>query len=882
MIKRFAHRLFQWFCHPDYYAEIQGDLEELYQRNVKSNMHFAQWRYLFQVLGLFRPSLIRTFPHITLIHPAMFRHYFNISSRILLRHKFYSLINILGLAVGMGVCLLIYQYIHFELSFDKFHANAQNIYRLTQTSIRNGEALETGVFTTYALGPTAKEDIPEVEDFVRVHPQEEGPVMINPKTNQGFQEDNLWYVEQNFLQMFDFPLKYGNPELALDDKQSMVITEQMAIKYFGDINPVGKELRMSLGVRSGHFIVTGVLKNLPANSHLQFDFLIPIAFILEKHRDSEGWEKSDFVTYIKLNDAAKVDHVSKKFDQLIDNHARGNTEALSSKWKIGFQQLTDIHLKSDYPKDLVKNNGNIQHVQFFAIIAVFILLMAWANYTNLSTARAMQRAKEVGVRKSIGALKKQLISQFIIESALINAVAALLSIGIAYFTLPLLNNIIGKELAFNVIQSPEFWKTFVMIILFGSLFSGLYPAFILSSFKPVSVLKSASVTSKRGFSLRRSLIVFQFMISVLLISGTYLVYQQVTFMKNKDLGIDMEKILVVNGARVVLESLKSEGVTLGSKYQAFKNKVVAHQAVSGVAFTSSVPGKGYYNTEGFWKVGDPRDTYQEGSAIIADIDFANTYDLEFLAKDLLIKEFNPDEKAIINEEAVKAYGLGSPEEALHEKLTNGGDTVEVLGVVKNFHWTSLKDAQPPVLFVLNNQYGAYFSIKINLSDIPETIAHIESSYKSVFPDDPFVYYFLNDAFNQQYQADLQFGNLFSVFSLLAIFIACIGLFALVSYSATLRVKEMGIRKVLGAGVGHLMILLSREYLVLLGIAITLAVPAIIFGGRSWLENYAFKVGMGVDVFLIPGLILLVISFLTVSYRTYVTARINPAESLRSE
>jgi putative ABC transport system permease protein len=353
-------------------------------------------------------------------------------------------------------------------------------------------------------------------------------------------------------------------------------------------------------------------------------------------------------------------------------------------------------------------------------------------------------------------------------------------------------------------------------------------------------------------------------------------------MKNQNLGIDMEKILVVNGARVFLETLDKEGVTEETKQQTFRNKVTAHHSISSVSLTSSIPSKGYFYTESFRRAGAPENTDQAASYVLVDTVFAETYGLEFLAKAASFNESAAYEQAIVNEETVKVFGLGSAEEALHEYLVNNwGDSVEIVGVVKNIHWSSLKEAYTPIMFIFSN-YGGYFSIRMNLSDIQESIKHIESAYHAVFPNDPFVYSFLDDNFNRQYQSDLQFRNLFSAFSILAIFIACLGLFALVSFSATLRVKEIGIRKVFGASVGNLMMLLSREYIILLCIAIALAVPAIIIGGRAWLDNYAYKVRMGVDLFLIPGLILVIISFLTVSYRTYASARANPAESLRAE
>ncbi len=367
--------------------------------------------------------------------------------------------------------------------------------------------------------------------------------------------------------------------------------------------------------------------------------------------------------------------------------------------------------------------------------------------------------------------------------------------------------------------------------------------------------------------------------SVLLISGTYLVYQQITFMKNQDLGFDMEKIMVVNGPRVILETQRP---ALESLFQTFKTEVLYHHAISAISGTSHIPGKGYMGSTRIRKLGEPETAIKDGYVIFIDNYFINTYDLEFIAKGRLPNEISNYEWLIINEEAIKTFGLGSPEEALSEQLLVFGDTLNILGVVKNMHWSSLKDANLPVLFTLDNYYGAYFYIKMNMHNIQESIAHIKSAYHTVYPDDPFHYFFLDDEFNQQYQSDLQFRNLFTAFSILAIFIACLGLFALVSYSATLRIKEIGIRKVFGAGVGHLMVLLSWEYMILLFIAITLPVPAIFVGGNAWLENYAYKVGIGFNLFLIPGLILIVISLLTVSYRTYASASANPVESLRRE
>jgi len=815
----------------------------------------------------------------------MLYHYLKIAYRNLSRNPIFTLINILGLAVGMGVCLLIYQYVHFETSYDQFHSNAQNTYRLTKTTFRNGENLGEGVFTTFGLGPQGKETVPEIRDFVRVHDLEIDLVVSNPARNEPHLEENLWFVDSTFLSLFDLPLKYGDQESAFQEKYSIVITEEIAIKYFEDSNPIGQAIKVSGGVLSGDFKVTGVLNSLPANSHLQFDFLLPLPHILEnygQYKSDEGWDWDNFVTYVTLNEGADLREVGRKLDELIAANVPENLAESNEKWRVGFQPLADIHLKSDYPRELARNNGDNQNIYFFSIIAVFILLMAWVNYINLTTAQSLTRAKEVGIRKSIGAMKKQLISQFMMESALINFLAGILSIVIAILLLPVLNQIIGKEIEFAIAGNLGFWVSFLGIIILGSLLSSLYPAIILSSFRPAGIFKAVNFNQSGNFNLKKTLIVFQFIISSLLISGTYLVYQQITFMKDKDLGIDMEEILVVSGPRVILESLREKGETLGPSYGALKNLLTSHHTISSMTATSTVPSKGYEYRADAHRSDRAEDSKQAANLVLADSDFTQTFGFEFLAKSEIPETVSSWTYTFINEAALEAFAFSSPKEALGAELEFLSYQVKILGVVKDVHWSSLKETSPPTLFILEEEYGAYFSIQMNLDNIPATLAHIENSYKTVFPDDPFEYFFLDDSFNRQYQSDIQFQNLFLAFSALAVFIACLGLFALVSFSANLKVKEIGVRKVLGASMGNLMLLLSREYLVLLGIAVVLAIPMVVFGANSWLENYAYRIDIGLEMVLIPALILFIIALLTVSYRTFVASKANPTDSLRSE
>ncbi|MDN5211340.1 ABC transporter permease [Fulvivirgaceae bacterium BMA12] len=871
--------------------EFFGDLEEIYKDRIAvKGKFYAKCMYwvdtLHLMIGFTSFNLFKTQNN----HTVMYKHYLLISGRNLLRNKVYSFINILGLAVGMGVCLTISQYVYFEWSFDRFHDNFQNTYRIVTNEIQ-GDEDHVYATSTFAIGPSAKETIPEIKQFVRivmVGATVAGPDSIRPLNKEFL---HMLFVDNTFLQVFDFPLKLGNKESVFDEKFNIVITEKTAHKYFGADDPIGKTLTVGgKWTTERNYTVSGVLEDLPINSHLQFEFLMPMesrpGAAIGSYTNSDAWEWDNIVTYVTIDEAADLEAVSKKLDRfIIQNRGKRNTHHHVVE-KAVLQPIMDIHLKSgsllhDY---LVTSKGNIQNVRIFSVIALFILLIAWVNYINLSTARSMHRAKEVGIRKSIGAFRKQLIIQFMTEAVLINLTAALLAISIAFSALPILSGIVGRELSLSFLQMPVFWVSFSSVILLGSLLSGLYPAFVLSAFKPVNMLGSGKVVRSGSINLRRGLIVFQFLISLLLIAGTYLVYKQVTFMKNKELGIDMEKILVLKGPRVNLDE-----ANLKSIMQAFKTKAAGYHSISDVTSSATVPGgRAVYGYNSFRKLGEPATQNQDGNLIWGGLNFPEVYDFEFLAGSSFTPEMsNGDGVVIINEEAVRVFGLGSPENAIQETLVRikGNDVLRryrVIGVVKNFHWHSLKDGHIPYIFSFSPGVKHFISFKMNLSNIPESLAHIEKTYKSFFPGNPFDYFFLDDAFNKQYQADVQFGNLFLAFTTLAIFIACIGLFALVSYSATLRIKEIGIRKVLGAGIANLMILLSKEYLVLLSIATVLAFPAILYWGGSWLENYAFRIDIGFDLFVIPASVLALASIITVSYRTYATAKANPVDSLRKE
>lgn len=814
----------------------------------------------------------------------MLHHYIKVAFRNLSRNKVFSIINILGLSVGMSVCLLIYQYIHFELSFDRFHENAENIYRLTREDRRGGEIIDRGVSVTKLLGPVSLESMPEIKKMVRVHDSFEDLVFTTVDKSKVFQEARYWYVDSNFLDVFDYPVKYGDMETALSEPHHMIITAEVAERYFGDQNPVGNEIVVHGGRLSGTFSISAVLEQLPANSHFQFDFLMSMDFLTthwRMYRDGDGWDWYNFATYVVLEESSNLPDVETKFDDLIVKHIGDALAPNDESVNIHLQSLTDIHLKSDFPDELTNNTGNERQIYFYLVIAVFILIIAWVNYINLFTAQSLRRTKEIGVRKSIGAFKRQLVWQFMIESLMHNVIGAAFAIFFAYLCLPMLNDLIGYHLELSLLTSTWFWFGYVLIILLGAMLAGYYPAFVVSGRKSINMLGSKKSTASGSTNFRRGLIAFQFLISVLLISGTYLVHRQTNFMMAQELGVNMEQILVVNGPRVILDKKQEDQLSF---FKTFHNNMIAHHSIVDVSGSSHTPSQKFSWVGELRKLGTPRESYTKGYVVFTDAHFAATYDLEFVSG----TGYSPDmtsyeDGLIINESAVEAFGLGSPNQALQEKLiVSIGDTLPVLAVVKDFHWQSLRDNHYPMVFALHQFDNAVFSVKLNTSDFSESIAHIQSVYYQSFPNDPFIYYFLDEAFNRQYQADLQFGSLFAAFSGLAIFIACLGLFALVSFSATLRVKEIGIRKVLGAGMAHLMGLLSKEYLLLLLLANALALPAVWYWGSDWLDNYAFKIDMGIDMFLFPFLILLVISILTVSYQTFAAANANPVDSLRSE
>jgi putative ABC transport system permease protein len=806
----------------------------------------------------------------------MLKNFFVLAIRNLLKRKLFSFINIFGLAMGICACLVILNYIEFETSYDDFNIHSASIYRLNRTSSQNGEKNSPIVVTTYGLGPALATDLPEVKRYIRTH-GESAVVIHQPEAGEAkaFHEDKIQVVDSTFFHAFTFKAIAGNLKSALDDPNSIVLTASAAQKYFGDADPIGKTMTVSGGRMNGEYAVSAIMEDVPENSHFVFDMLLPMhnIFLSGQYRKDDGWGTNNFVTYVQLHDEANRETAEQKLPDFCERRLNPKWKHVNIRMELTLQPLRDIHLHPGLRVDVETVSRSTLY--FFGVIGAFILFIAWVNYINLSTARAMERAREVGIKKTIGAIRSELIIQFLMESVLINFIAIVLAVGLAIALLPLLGGIIGKKLSFDF-NDLRLW--FILIILFfaGALASGIYPAFVLSSFRITRALKGQG-REDRGFSLRKALVVFQFAASLLLIAGTFVVYRQINFMQQQDKGLQMDQMLVVSGPGTLKWKEAQQRLAV------FKEEARKIPGVEAVATSGAIPGGGHNWGSDVRRSGAAVTDFKLGRIVWIDPDFIPTYDIPLLAG----RNFDPHIKsdmqsAIINEASLDAYGLGTPEQALNEQLIlDGGDTVAIVGVLKNYNWSSLKSEHTPFLFLADAIVPGRVSIHLS-GAIHSSIEAIGKLYTEMIPGEPYEYYFLDDFFNAQYKSDQQFGKIFGLFAILAVVISCLGLWGLASFTTSQKLKEISVRKVLGATTGSIVYLLSRQFLMLVLIAGILAIPLAWYGINSWLHGFAFRIGIGWDLFVIPIVILAAIALLTVSFQVIKGAAVNPAKILRSE
>jgi len=816
----------------------------------------------------------------------MIKNHIKIAVRNLFRHKAFSFINISGLVIGMAAFLLIIHYVVFELSYDRFNKNADNIYRIRNDRIYT-DIHDKSAGCPPALGPTLKREFPEIIETARIYNTSwmntivtYNPVNMrdkNSKANEpqeqiSFNQDKVFYAEDSFLKMFSFPLLRASTADMLSEPNSAVITASTAKKYFGSDDPIDKTIKVSNNYGTNSYKITGLLDDIPANSHIKFSVLLSFK-TLEKHHNKVNniWGWNAFNTFILLDQQADFKGLESKFSSLVKKY---NVSGKDYQRLFLLQPLKDIHLHSNLRHE-PEMNGNLITVYFLSIIAIFILLIAWINYINLTTAKSVSRAKEIGVRKVLGSRRIELIKQFLLEAFLLNLISLCITIALVEILLPYFIQFIGKPVILSFSNKIGFWIG--LSIVLGSFLSGLYPAFVLSSFNPISVLKGSLIRRSKGIILRKGLVIFQFVISIILIITTIVVYNQLSFMRNQDLGMNIDQTLIIK------TPLRQNNFF--SNMQKFKDELLMFTSIKNITASSTIPGKEYSNAaSGIRPLQSNPDDGKRCFFIDVDEEFFNFYKVDFIAGNNFNSNSRFNESVILNEQAVKILGFGEPENAVNKKVLLGGlggQIVEVVGIVKDYHHKSLNNRIEPVIFNPLDHIR-YFSLKIDYKNINQILALVKNKWDAVFPNQPFEYYFLDEIFNAQYNSDQQFGKFFRLLTSLTIFISCLGLFGLVSFSFAQRTKEIGIRKVLGASAESIVSLLTRELFKLIFFANLIAWPIAYYAMSKWLQNFAYRIDIGWWAFLLAGIMVLAIALITVSYISIKASLANPVESLRYE
>jgi putative ABC transport system permease protein len=810
----------------------------------------------------------------------MLKNYLKIAWRNLRKHKFYSFLNIFGLSLGLASCLLMTLYVVDELSYDRSFTNAERIFRVN-ADIRFGGADMALAVAPDPLAFTLKKDYPQIEQVVRL--RENGSQLVRrTDKRENLKEDRVFYADSTFFQVFSIPLLQGDPKSALAEPRSVVISERDAIKYFGNENPIGKPLLMDDEVMH---TVTGVMQNIPAHSHMHDVNMLLSMSGLESSREND-WGSHNFNTYILFREGVDAGRFEKNFETILQKY--------TSKWLQGFfgasleevrksgsylkytlLPLTDIHLHSDRTAE-VNGNGNIQYVYIFAVVAAFLLAIACVNFMNLATARSSNRAKEVGVRKALGSERSALVSQFLTESVMLSFFSLALAIMIAYLALPLFNNLASKQIEFPI---ANVWFWLIALVTGGivGVMAGSYPAFFLSAFKPLKVLKNTVDLEGRGSGfLRNSLVVFQFVISVMLIVGTGVIYRQLNYIQTKKLGFNKDQMLIVNDA-----------YALDNQVKAFKEHVLQIPDVESGTVSSFLPTPSSRTDHTFFPAGQmQQDKGINMQKWAVDADFVKTLGLEMKNGRAFQQDFPSDSTGIIiNESAVKVLGYADPigkkifgyEDA---KLTKRVDYT-IIGVVKNFHFESLRKNIGALSLILYKSNGSVV-FRLNGGNVVQTVAQVEALWKKMAPGQPFNYRFMDQDFDNVYRSEQRVGQIFITFAVISIIIGCLGLFGLSAFTAERRTKEIGVRKVLGASVTNIVALLSKEFLKLIIIAIVIGSPIAWFAMNSWLSDFAYHVDLAWWMFVAAGLLAVVIALLTVSFQSIKAALMNPVRSLKSE
>jgi putative ABC transport system permease protein len=840
------------------HESLFGDYEEIYclfyEKYGRRKANVWYWK---QVLG----SLPFFFFNSIYGRMSMLKNYLKITFRNLLRSKGYSFLNIAGLAIGMTCSILIFLFVADEMNYDKFHKNSCNIYRLSNND---------GLAMSGLISTIVKNEVPEVKDYIRIYATKlfMGEVLLSTE-NKGFYVKNFFMADPSIFRIFSFEFIKGNAESVFNTLESIVITEEMAKKFFGKENPIGKIISYD---NKSIYTVTGVIKKLPPNSHFHVDCVIPLKnYTTFYNLPLDSFNNWAFITYFLTTPGVNVEKIETKIDKLIFEYSKGKIKS-----KVNLQSLTDIHLKSNLTDEL-EVNGNMNNVYVFIAIAILVLLIASVNFINLTTARSTKRAREVGVRKVIGAGRNSLIIQFLIESILMSLTALIFAILLVVLLIPYFNIISGKQFVITTFLKTDLIMMFISLAIMIGFLAGSFPAFVISSFKPVSVLKSNFITSKTNrFSFRNILVVTQFTIAICLIACTVVIYNQMEYMHNADLGLDKSKMVVIPIGRNEL-TIAKVGV--------LKNHLEKIESVKHVTASSRTPGHRPWG-RGIKKLENENSNYEDFTiyTLWVDFNFIDTYKIEIVAGRGFSKEYGMDESSafIINETAANKLGWYEPINAIGRKIVSDGKKGEIIGVAKDFHFLTLHTEIKPMIMHIKPEAYFMVSVKLHSASFMEPIKELSKVWEKIIPNRPFEYFILDNDLSKQYKTDYNTRKLMTYFSLLSLFITCLGLLGLASYSAEQKRKEIGIRKVLGATTKDVLKLLIKRFFFLTLLGNFVAWPIAYFVMTNWLENFAYRIAISAGPFAISAGIALFIAIVSVGFQSVKAAMANPIDTIKYE
>ncbi|MEQ9425288.1 MAG: permease prefix domain 2-containing transporter [Cyclobacteriaceae bacterium] len=888
-----ARKFLHWYCDPELVEEIDGDLLETFREIVKTKgERRAKWNYILNTVLFLRPFAVKNKKkQFTPNHLAMLKNYIVVAYRSLIKKVGYSLINIFGLSVGITSCLLIMMYVQYETSYDNFHDNIENKYRIALDRHYPDREMKYA-YVPHSYPPQLVEDYPEVLSQTMVVQFPGNFSVTFQYGDQLFDEPNIIFGDSNYFDFVKAEFIDGDPDNALNGPNQMVLSESTARKYFGDSDPIGKSLTTAFFGPNGNdsWLITGVIKDFPKNSHIEFD-------LIGTHNgfqfmQAPNWMAFSVLAYIELTDGTNMEVVNEKFPDMVKKYAAGQIQqqtgqsyeeytAAGHGYTYYLQPMKDIHLSSNLEGEF-KTNSSWNYIYILISVASFILLIACINFMNLSTARSAERAKEVGLRKVLGSLRKLLVFQFLTESMLLSTFSTILSFVLVFIALPYFNGLTGVPLSIQILFEP----LNIVIIILGALIigalAGSYPAFVLSSFQPVAVLKSKIQSSKSGKIFRDGLVVFQFSISIILIAATIIIFDQMEFILNKSLGFNDENVIAISNTG-----------QLNERGEVFRQELINIEEITNASYVGPLPGDTHI---GFVAQLPGASETQVILSTTVDENYFEAMEIPLLSGRDFSKQFNDSLTLIVNETAANVMGFADPigkrVGTPHPNPQNAGEIIyfTIVGMVADYHFQSLHNNIGPLVFAHATSVlgvggpGALnkLALRFKSNNPGAVIAKIEEKWAEFMPGSPFSYYYLEDELGGLYSAERTTSHIFTIFTTLAIIIACVGLFGLAAYTAGLKTKEIGVRKVLGASVGSIVLLLSKEFAKLIFIAIAIAVPVAYFGMDKWLEDFAYRINIDPLSFVLAGLLAILIGWLTVSFQSFKAAIVNPVKSLRSE